>query len=89
MTKMSQKEVLFELPATSLRTVWGLESSGWEILCNFPLKDLIEDNLEASIESGQLILSENGLRLSEEGLALADYITAHLLCNLEKKLDCQ
>lgn len=90
--KMTQYEVLSEILATSLRTIWGLETDAWQYLtgneASLSLNQLFENHsiLADFQESGQLIADEKGIRLSKQGLALADYITPYLLSNLRGKL---
>lgn len=88
--KMSRYEVLSEILATSLRTIWGLETDAWHYMTGneVPLSQLLESHplLASFQESGQLICDEKGIRLSRQGLALADYITPYLLSNLRQQL---
>jgi len=87
--KQTNFDVLTELIATSLRTIWGLESHAWTSLVGQPsLHSLICDNdiLASFKEDGQLLVDENGIRLSERGLLMADYITPYVLSSLKRQL---
>ena len=80
-----------ELIATSLRTIWGLETHTWTNLVGSNCKDLhalICDNdiLASFLQDGRLLVDEKGLRLSENGLIMADYIIPFVLSNLERQL---
>ena len=52
------------------------------------LKDLVDGDqvCQQFLEDGLLELSEDYLKLSENGLALADYITPYVLANLKSKI---
>lgn len=87
--KQTNFDVLTELIATSLRTIWGLESHAWTSLVGQPsLHSLICDNdiLASFKEDGQLLVDENGIRLSERGLLMADYIIPFVLSSLKRQL---
>ena len=66
-----------------LRTIWGFEAS-W---VNVDLRSLICDDaaLTSFLEDGQLVVDENGLRLSDRGLLMADYIIPFVLSSLERQ----
>ena len=81
--KQNDYDVLAELVATTLRTIWGFEAS-W---VNVDLRSLICDDaaLTSFLEDGQLVVDENGLRLSDRGLLMADYIIPFVLSSLERQ----
>lgn len=88
--KQTNFDVLAELIATSMRTIWGLESRAWTSLVGLQpsLHSLICDNdiLASFKEDGQLLVDENGIRLSERGLLMADYIIPFVLSSLKRQL---
>ena len=82
-----------ELIATSLRTTWGLETHTWTNLVGVgnrkDLHALICDNdiLASFLQDGRLILDEKGLRLSENGLIMADYIIPFVLSEINTNFE--
>ena len=83
--KQNDYDVLAELVATTLRTIWGFKAS-W--VDNVDLRSLICDDaaLTSFLEDGQLVVDENRLRLSDRGLLMADYIIPFVLSSLERQL---
>ena len=74
---------------TSLRTSWGLEYDNFcRLFSDLSLDDLVIDDEKCQqfIQDGLLIISSDSLRLSEKGLALADFITPYVLHNLNRKI---
>ena len=85
----SRYDIATELLCSAFRTSWGLESDNWRNLCpEISLKDLVDGDqvCQQFLEDGLLELSEDYLKLSENGLALADYITPYVLANLKSKI---
>ena len=83
-------DIATELICSAFRTSWGLESDNWRNLCpEILLKDLVDGDqvCQQFIEEGFLeLVPEEYLKLSENGLALADYITPYVLANLKSKI---
>ena len=81
----STYDVLAEILATSLRTEWGLEA---KLMTDIPLKSLVENDpvLESMVGEGLIEVSDSSLRLSESGLAMADYITPYFLASLQRQI---
>ena len=83
-------DIATELICSAFRTSWGLESDNWRNLCpEISLKDLVDGDqvCQQFLEEGFLeLVPEEYLKLSENGLALADYITPYVLANLKSKI---
>jgi len=89
--KQTDYDISAELIATSLRTIWGLETHAWTNLVGGNCKDLhalICDNdiLASFFQDGRLLVDEKGLRLSDSGLVMADYIIPFVLSSLKRQL---
>ena len=86
-------QTLREIAASSLRTREGISRTLWsEVLIehslNVPLTTLVKsEKCREFISSGFLILDEEGLRLSDAGIAVADHVTAYVIADLDEALD--
>ena len=74
------------------RTSDGLTHKLWresEVGSKCSLWDLVNctDSCEDFVASGVLLLNRDGLRLSSDGLKLADHVIPYLLANLIEKLN--
>jgi coproporphyrinogen III oxidase-like Fe-S oxidoreductase len=88
-TEQQPLDIFDEVLSASLRTRWGMESSTWaQVGLPLTLSDVVSDDevCQSFISNGTLVSTSGCLRLSEQGLRLADHVIPSLMANVRKKL---
>lgn len=75
---LTAKDKINELIMTQLRTSWGLSLQEIEALSNSRVREIIEKDAHAFIESQEIIMENEVLFLTPEGKLMADFIAAEL-----------
>ena len=78
----SQEEILSEYISTSIRTVWGIRKGN---LPSQVLKKIQNDEFcQNFIKDKLLVEDDDVIKLSDQGLHMADFITSFILASISK-----